>query len=201
MKPTLKALKPGNLDPLHHGIGLVVDCETTGGSPEKHGVVELALIQFAFQRTSGQILGTLRNFEALVDPGPGPRNPIAMRIHGIPEAEFRGRRLDLRKVRSVRQGVEFVVAHNARFDASFLTPLIPSLLDLPWLCSLHDIPWREFGFESRALSHLTQVHGVAQEVAHRAGSDARATLELLSRPSPAGPTYLGLLLAGGARAA
>jgi DNA polymerase III epsilon subunit family exonuclease len=97
---------------------VALDLETTGLSPQVDRIVEIGAVRFD---SSGQ---ELSRFERLVNP----RRPMplaAQRIHGISDAELAG-----------APGIETVlpeflswlgepaaaslVAHNARFDASFL---------------------------------------------------------------------------------
>ncbi len=177
MPTPLQTTKPGNLDPIHHGLGLVVDCETCRLLPRKHGRVAVALAQFAFHRASGQILGTLTQVEAEIEPD---------LYH----------RFDLRKFIAVLRGVEFVISTDPRQDSTFLTPLIPGLATLPWISLLRDIPWTAFGHYQPSLPRLLEFHGIASDEAPIPANEVRATLELLGRPSPHGPTYLELLLQG-----
>jgi DNA polymerase III epsilon subunit family exonuclease len=98
---------------------VALDLETTGLSPQTERIVEIGAVRF---RVDGEELG---RFQSLVNP----RRPMpyaAQRIHGISDADLVG-----------APGIETVLprflnwltascipvlmAHNARFDASFLT--------------------------------------------------------------------------------
>lgn len=182
MPPTTPTLQPGNLDPLYHGQGLVVACETCPTNLRRCAVLEAACLRFAFDRRTGAVLGLLQAFSDRIDPG----------FHT---------RLDLRRLRGVLQGVEFVVAHGARLEAESLVPLVPALAALPWLCTARGLPWRAFGHAETSLQGLASHHGIAWPQPPSAEAEARALLELIGRPSPLGPTYLGLLLSEQAWAA
>ena len=81
------------------------------------------------------------------------------------------------------QGVSVVIAHNAGFDRPFVEQRWPQFETLQWACSLRDIDWQAEGFGSAKLEYLLYTQGLFYE-AHRAETDCRALLELLSRVLP-----------------
>lgn len=182
MPSTIPTLQPGNLDPLYHGQGLVIACETRPTHLRRRAPVEASLLRFAFDRRTGAVLGLLQAFSDRIDPG----------FHT---------RLDLRRLRGVLQGVELVVAHGARLEAESIVPLVPALGALPWVCSARGLPWKAFGHAEASLEGLASHHGVPWPHPPSAETEARALLELIGRPSALGPTYLGLLLSEQAWAA
>lgn len=97
--------------------GVFLDVETTGLDPDRHKIIELALIHFAFN-DAGEILGALAPFAAFNDPGePIPAN--ITRLTGIDDAMVKGRVIDLEAVDDYLDGVELIIAHNAAFDRLF----------------------------------------------------------------------------------
>ena len=171
----------------------LVDVETTGLNPARDEVVELAVVLFAFDWPSGRVVGIVDEYAGLREPAvPIPRQVVA--IHGISMAMVKGRCLDDGRVRALFDRAECIIAHNARFDRGFVSRLYPPAAEKPWLCSLRQIDWRSYGFRSRSLESLLAAHGIRRSVAHRAAADCRATLALLTRPSPRGSTYLKELL-------
>lgn len=170
-----------------------IDVETTGLSPRFDQVVEFALVLFSFRMETGEITGTVDEYVALRDPG-RPIPPGAMAVHGIRDADVRGRELDPRRIRSLMDQAEFLVAHNAGFDRSFVAPMFREAREKPWYCSMNHVPWRQLGFRSRGLQSLLRDHGIRVERAHRGGDDVKATLRLLGLTDPGGTYYFKYLV-------
>jgi DNA polymerase-3 subunit epsilon len=176
-----------------HGLACFVDVETTGLSPQTEEVVELALVLFAFDRSTGEILGVVDEYVGLREPTK-PIPPQATKIHGITNAMVKGARLDFDRVESILTRAEFLVAHNARFDRPFAAALSPTAAEKQWVCSMNGIDWYGYGFESKGLQQLLKAHGIRPDKAHRALSDVRASLSLLARHSSKGKPYFADLL-------
>lgn len=160
-----------------------IDVETTGFSPERDRVLELAWVRFEGGRET-------ERFSSLVSVDADIPEAVR-RITGI----HRGMLADKPRFAALAPGLcealasaDFAVAYNARFDRGFLVAeLARAGLELP------DIPWvdpllflrglLERGAPKR-LGDAARFFGVAQEQAHRAESDARTTAQLLLRLAP-----------------
>ena len=157
---------------------VVVDLETTGLFPGRGDrVVEIALVGLD---PSAQKTG--RTFTTLVNPR---RDIGPTRIHGIRASdvvdapEFHEVAGD---VAAMMQG-HVLVAHNARFDLSFLRTEFGSvdvpMPDYPALCTLH-LAFRAFeGAAGRRLHQCCEYAGIPLPEAHAALHDATATASLL----------------------
>jgi|CZCA01.1.fsa_nt_gi DNA polymerase-3 subunit epsilon len=176
-----------------YGQAAVIDVETTGLDATRHEVLELAIMLFLFKRTSGQIIGIKDQYVGLQEPS--QRIPLeATAIHGIHEKMVRNRRLDDHRIMSLMSQAEFIIAHNARFDYSFVTRLYPSTAQKTWLCSMLQIDWRSYGFYSRGLQNLLENHKLSVETMHRAQYDCQGILLLLNSKNSQGEHYLKELL-------
>lgn len=169
------------------GIVAVVDTETAGSQQE---LIELAVVNAAYDKQSGEVFGILEQYEGLREPK-CPISKTDQRLNGLGIDEVRGRSLDEQLVKAMLMRADFVVAHNAPFDKARLMEQFSWAADLDWRDSLNGVNWET---ETRDLPSLLEHHGIDCETSHRAGCDARALLELLSY-KVGGKTYLGQLLA------
>ncbi|HLS91453.1 MAG TPA: exonuclease domain-containing protein [Limnochordia bacterium] len=181
---------------LHQNARLAgfIDVETTGLSGVDDEVVEFAMVLFAFDPVSGDILGIVDEYVGMRDPG-RPIPPRATAVHGIRDADVRGKRLDERRIRELIDQAEFLVAHNARFDRAFVERLFPSARTKQWHCSMSEIPWKQLGFRSRGLHTLLTDHNIRIERAHRGLDDVLGALALLASSDSSGGCYFKYIVA------
>jgi DNA polymerase-3 subunit epsilon len=162
--------------------GAVVDTETTGLSLETDAIIEFAMVVFEYCRESGRVYRILEIFDQLEDPGM-PIPPESTEVHGITDDMVAGKRIDDERVAELVQGLELVIAHNARFDRPFLEHRLPIFTTLPWACSLQQVGWSAESMASAKLEYLAYRMGFFYD-AHRAQTDCLALLELLQMPLP-----------------
>ncbi|MBA2729989.1 MAG: DEDD exonuclease domain-containing protein [Euzebyaceae bacterium] len=163
--------------PLHATTFVVVDLETTGGSPQQCGITEFGAVKIH----GGEVIG---EFQSLVDPGQSIPASISA-LTGITDAMV-----------AARPGVEAVlptflefcrgavlVAHNAGFDIGFLNAALARLdyprLDNPVVCTAA-LARRLVRDEVRncKLATLAELFRCRTVPIHRALADARATVEV-----------------------
>lgn len=164
--------------PLHQVTFVVVDLETTGGSPQQCGVTEIGAVKVR----GGEILGEL---QSLVSPGMSIPPSISA-LTGITD----GLVSDQPPIEAVLPTfLEFaagaaLVAHNARFDMAFLNAGLERLryprLDHPVVCTA-SLARRLVRDEVRncRLATLAEHFRCRTRPVHRALADARATVEVL----------------------
>jgi DNA polymerase III subunit epsilon len=158
----------------------VIDTETTGTDPAADKVIELAVVTFEYCAESGAVGRVLGRYDAFEDPGM-PIPPESTAIHGITDEMVHGHHFDDAAVAQLLEGVGIVIAHNARFDRSFIEPRLPVFAALPWGCSWQEIPWHAAGIESSKLEYLAYRYGFFYD-GHRAEADCLALLEVLRQP-------------------
>ncbi|RJK96892.1 DEDD exonuclease domain-containing protein [Vallicoccus soli] len=166
--------------PLREATFVVVDLETTGGSPASCAITEVGAVKVR----GGEVLG---EFQALVDPGT-PIPPFIAVLTGITDAMVAG----AERIEAVLPAfLEFLgadavlVAHNAPFDVGFLQAACaatgrpwpgPRVLDTAriarQLVSRDEAPNCKLGTLARVFRARTTPD-------HRALSDARATVDVL----------------------
>jgi len=152
----------------------VIDLEMTGLNPSTDAICEVAIVL----AQGGEEQGT---FQSLVRPTV-PVSAGARAVHGLSDAElevappFRELAPDIAKALEGR----LLIAHNARFDLSFLKPAMAeagySLAPERVIDSLH-MARRLFRFKSNRLSAVAEHFGVTAPT-HRALDDARTTLAI-----------------------
>jgi len=165
--------------PLSTTTFVVVDLETTGGSPKDAGITEIGAVAVR----GGEVLG---EFGTLVNPGV-PIPPFVAALTGITDATVAGApRLGAVLPTFLEfLGDAVLVAHNAPYDVGFLRAA----------CELHDQPWPsptvvDTARLARVALHRDEVRNcklstlaahfrASVEPTHRALDDARATVDVL----------------------
>ncbi|MCR2816586.1 exonuclease domain-containing protein [Microbacterium jiangjiandongii] len=154
----------------------VIDVETTGLSPKRDRVVEIAVVRIDQRGTVVDEWSTRLN----------PEGPVgATHIHGITQSDVDRAPL-FRDVASAIapqiQGLP-IAAHNARFDLAFLrAEFVRAGWDVPWLpsyCTLDGSHHYMPHLQRRRLVDCCWEAGIRLDGAHSALGDARATAELL----------------------
>lgn len=162
---------------LHAVTFVVVDLETTGGSPHQHRITEFGAVKIR----GGEILG---EFQSLVDPGQ-PIPAAISALTGITDGMV-AQRPPVEAV--LPTFLEFcrgtaLVAHNAGFDTGFLNAALQRLayprLTNPVLCTAA-LARRLVRDEVRncKLATLAQFFACRTVPVHRALADAQATVEV-----------------------
>jgi DNA polymerase III epsilon subunit family exonuclease len=161
---------------LEHATFVVVDLETTGLTPGRARICEIGAVRV-------RALELEERFEMLANPG-APIGPTISALTGLRDADLRNAPPVGAVVRRFLAfaGDAVLVAHNARFDLSFLdheterltTRRLGSLaIDTVALAR------KLVGPRRANLAELSQYFGTAARPCHRALPDAEATAEIL----------------------
>lgn len=134
----------GNPNSVHRVI--FIDFETTGLDTENDIAIEIGMAEAYVDVTTGEIYQVRRAYSALNDPGV-PLDPVVKEVTGITDEELAGQSFDLEEIESfiTLNGTHnpIMAAHNADYDEAFFNRLLPSLSDLPWVCTVNDMHWPE----------------------------------------------------------
>ncbi|MFO8075507.1 MAG: DEDD exonuclease domain-containing protein [Egibacteraceae bacterium] len=164
--------------PLHEVTFVVVDLETTGGSPASSRITEIGAVRVRAGEVDGE-LATLVDPEVAIPPG-------ITALTGIDDAMVAGRPAIggiLPALLEFARG-SVLVAHNARFDVGFLEAALRRSgrppLEQQALCTAA-LARRLLGGEVRdcRLATLAAHVGARTRPEHRALADARATVDVL----------------------
>ncbi|SEE02607.1 DEDD exonuclease domain-containing protein [Ruania alba] len=180
--------------PLFDATFVVVDLETTGGSPRESAITEIGAVKVR----GGDVLG---EFQTLVNPGVGIPPTITV-LTGITNAMV----MTAPPITEVLPAfLEFtrgaiLVAHNARFDVGFLRAA-SDRMELTWprpqvvdtVALARRVVTRDEA-PNHKLATLAPLFGSPTAPDHRALTDARATVDvlhgLLARMSGLGVTHV-----------
>ena len=162
---------------------LVVDVETTGLSYDNDKVIQLALRPVMFDAETGRLTRVLNSRIFYNDPG-FDVPPEITKLTGVRNEDVKGQSIDWQWVAKIMSKVNFVVAHNVRFDRHFIKKhMIESDIAMPdtiWACSMSQVDWRALGCSAgRSLETLSAWHGFYYD-AHDASADVNALINLLS---------------------
>lgn len=171
--------------------GLFVDTETTGLDHAKDKVIEFGAVPFQYDG-AGAIWSVGAPFHSYQDPG-CPIPPEMTKINGISDEMVAGKAIDREALAGFATGTDLVIAHHAEFDRPFCEGIWPGFAELPWACSMEQVPWSEEGVEGRKLTYIAASLGYFYD-AHNAINDCMAALFLLSLRLPSGRTGLARLL-------
>ena len=164
--------------PLSEVTFVVVDLETTGGSPSQAGITEIGAVAYR----GGERIGT---FETLVDPQL-PIPPFVARLTGITDRMVAGAPTIGQVLPSFRSFARdaVIVAHNATFDVGFLDAALDAhdlpLLPAPAVCTARlarRVVWPDV--PNVKLRTLAEYFRTPTQPRHRAFGDAQATAEVL----------------------
>ncbi len=172
---------------MNKGIAGCIDVETTGLNPHKDEIVELAMVLFRYEDRG--ITGIIDSYSGLREPN-CPISREAYRAHRLSSKMLKGHRLDTQKINNMITQADFLVAHNATFDRSFIKAILPSLNGKRWYCSMSGIKWSG----GKSLQRLLSAHGIKVVQANRALDDVHGVISLLSTCNGNGKTYFAEML-------
>ncbi len=159
-------------------IYAIVDLETTGGMAKRDKITEIGIVLFDGEKVIDQ-------YQTLVNPGRSIP-PEITRITGITNEMVADAPKFYEVAKNVVEMTEgaIFVAHNVRFDYSFLKEEFGSLgytFTKRQLCTVR-LSRKTFpGLRSYSLGNLIKHFGISVDARHRALDDAMATTELLER--------------------
>ena len=154
---------------------VIVDVETTGGSPKHSKITEIAMYKYDGEKIIDEFV-TLLNPEQSIPE-------FIVRLTGITDkmVETAPKFYDVAKpILAFFEGCTFV-AHNVSFDYGMLRNEFRALgydFRLPHLCTVRATRIVLPGYPSYSLGKITQSLGIEIQGRHRAGGDALATAKL-----------------------
>ena len=158
-----------------------LDVETTGTDKKNDKIIEIALRLIKFNKKNGKILSFQQSYQSFQDPEEKITEEIT-KITGITNDMVDGHNINWDTISIIFEQSEFIVAHNASFDRSFIDRYLNISKNKIWACSINDINWFERGFTKQGQELLCYWHGFYYD-SHRAMNDVNALIHLLSHDS------------------
>lgn len=157
---------------------LFLDVETTGLNPKTDEITEVGavLYHWEFGRVVESFQKVLRVEQAI--PGKIERMTLItnrLSVHygsHITEAMAELEKLVTR--------AEFIIAHNAEFDRSFLKHHLPAIDEKHWICSRYHVPYPE-SITSHRLIHLAAEHEFLNPFPHQVMADVMTMMKLVTQ--------------------
>ena len=193
IKPLDQWEAPKGAGPLHMKVA-VLDLETTGLDPQYDEIIEIAaaIIQIDAQ---GRVVAVESMQTGLQQPS-RPSEPNIAQITGIDDAMVEGKRICPHAITAYLGQAHACLCFNAEFDRRHLEELVPQVGEMPWICAMRDVPWRDLGFDGAAQNYLLAQAGMFNPVAHRARDDVASLIHLLAHERRDGRTVMGHALQG-----
>lgn len=172
----------------------VIDLETTGLDPQHDEIIEIAtaIIQINVQ---GRVIAVESLRTGLQQPS-RPIEPNIAAITGIDDAMVAGKRISPTSIAEYLERAQACLCFNAEFDRRHLEMLVPEVAEMPWICAMRDVAWRDIGFDGAAQNYLLAQAGMFNPVAHRAHDDVASLVNLLAHECRDGRTVMAHALEG-----
>ena len=122
-------------------LATYVDVETTGLDPKVNEMIQFGFVNFWFDDKTFEIVGIKDSGYLYRKPTKGPVPEEVTRLTGLTDAILGDSEFNGRDIKAILDKSEFVVAHNAKFDRSF----IDEMDDTPriWGCTNVDLGLRD----------------------------------------------------------
>ena len=163
-----------------------IDFETTGLVATFDKVIEGCVILMEYDENNN-LTKLVDMYESFNDPQIDiPENII--KITMITNDLVKGKVLEWSKFNSLIDQADVVVAHNVKFDKSFLIQQGGYKGIKKYGCSMDMIDWKsKHGQDCRKLGHLAFEHGLIAEKSHRAIDDVKLLIKLLKQKTKGNP--------------
>lgn len=157
----------------------IVDCETTGLN-EDDEPISIGIVVAEVDDQKGLLVGNVLEWEGEQEPSV-PISEGAYKVHGKTVESLKGKKFDLDAINNLLSSVDFLIAHNANFDARMLKKIYKKAAKAKWRCSYRQWVWP--GMKNCKLDTVCEYFEIHRPETHRALDDARALFNALSRHS------------------
>lgn len=163
--------------------GLIIDLETTGIDPLTSEIIEVGIMEFTFDDEDFSRLPRPSAVYSELQEPKQSLNDFIKNLTGLSDEDLKGRSINWGVVREKLEAADYIIAHNAQFERSFLN-LVEGLRGLSkksWACSMTQIKWSSKGSTSRALKYVAADQGFLNPFPHRAPFDVITTFKVIEK--------------------
>jgi len=158
-----------------------IDVETTGLDPKEERITEIGIVLWCTELNT-----PIHFYNSFIDPEK-PIPKMITELTGITDdliSKYAAAECSAAEVvAALLNSVNYIVAHNAPFDKSFIEAFLlrnkQTMEAKVWLDSSRDVKYKA-GVKGRSLIHLAAEHGFVNPFPHRAVTDVLTMLRLLS---------------------
>ncbi len=153
---------------------LIIDCETTGLSPDKGAeLIEIGAILYNVPNRA--ILAQCSTLLPVKVIGQEETHGISLQTaNSVP---FPVQSATSNLLSNMSLNADYAIAHKSEFDQQFA----PKSIDIPWLCTYEDFNFSPH--KKQNLVTLALAHGIAVKSVHRALNDCGLIAEIFSKRS------------------
>lgn len=157
-----------------------IDTETTGLDPQKDELLSASFVECSYDAFDLSLVSLDRVTEEFREPS-RPIPPKISALTGLTNDNLRGKKFNDQRIYAAIKDADYLIAHNADFDRTFLNAYDPIFNLHKWKCTLKDIEWNYYAdpYISRSLKSLCAHFGISYK-AHNATNDALAMIYTLT---------------------
>ena len=161
-------------EPSKVGKIAITDVETTDLRMAPVEITELAVQIYLYNKDTFEIIGLGEYYNELNEPSDLKKLTAEItELTGITHADVKGKKIDWERANQLFSEVDYVIAHNARFDKSHIATHLK--VSPKWLCSCNGVDWATKGAPNKKLEILCLHFGEFTYSGHRAIEDVWAT--------------------------
>lgn len=164
----------------------IFDTETTDIKLKDIEVTEIFIQEYLYNTDTLEIISEGRSYHSFNEPNDLSKiTPEITVLTGITAEKVKGHKIDWNQVNAIFSEMNFIIAHNVRFDKERVLTYLPEL-KATWLCSCHGVDWTSKGAPNKKQEILVLGFGHFTYPAHRADEDVKSLGILLEKTNVLG---------------
>lgn len=160
---------------------VIIDLETTGLDSQTDEIIEIGLMEISFDDDDFSILPRPSRILSELGEPKVLLSDFIKGLTGLIDEDLRGRSINWQMVYERLKKADYLIAHNAQFEKSFLDKIeaLAGLSQKVWACSMTQINWAAKGSRSKSLNYVAADQGFLNPFPHRAPFDVITTFKVI----------------------